>query len=234
MLHDVMQELEKLGTEQTKKTFRNHGADGDLFGVKVGDLKKLLKPLRGQQDLAMELWDTNNSDAMYLAALIADGKLMSRAQLDHWAKTAWWSMLSEYAVPFVAAENEAGTLSAKKWIKSKQANIASSGWATYSLIVATRGDETLDLGEIVELLDQVELKITTAPNRVRGSMNNFVISVGCYVKPLLKAAKETAQAIGRVEVDVGKTSCKIPMAVESIAKVESLGRVGKKRAGTKC
>ena len=65
-------------------------------------------------------------------------------------------------------------------------------------------------------------------------MNNFVIAAGSFVKPVLRQAKATAKRIGKVEVDMGNTSCKVPVATESIAKVESLGRVGRKRKSTKC
>ena len=44
---EVLIELEKLGSEQTKKIFVNHGAhDNQLFGVKVGDLKVLQKKIK--------------------------------------------------------------------------------------------------------------------------------------------------------------------------------------------
>ncbi len=65
-------------------------------------------------------------------------------------------------------------------------------------------------------------------------MNGFVIAVGSYVKPLLKQAQATARAIGTVSVDVGETACKVPLAVEYIKKVETAGRVGKKRKTIKC
>lgn len=40
MLADVMQDLERPGTEQTRKTFARHGAPvAQMFGVKVGDLR---------------------------------------------------------------------------------------------------------------------------------------------------------------------------------------------------
>jgi hypothetical protein len=61
-----------------------------------------------------------------------------------------------------------------------------------------------------------------------------VISVGAYVKPLLKQAKATAQQIGEVSVDMGDTSCKVPVATAYIAKIEGMGRVGKKRKTMRC
>lgn len=230
----VMKWLESHGRENTVKIYRNHGADGEMFGVQIADLKKILKKIKGQQELALELWDTDNSDAMYLAGLVADGALMTKKQLDHWAKTAWWYMLSEYAVAGVAAEHKDAVGIAKKWMKSRKENIASSGWSTYSRVVSIYDDSELDIAEIKELIQRAKDEMADAPNRVRYCMNGFVISAGAYVKPALKIAKAAAKQIGKVEVNVGKTSCKVPHATEAIAKIEKMGRVGQKRKATKC
>ena len=233
-LNEVMKELKSLGSAQTVKTFRNHGADGDMYGVKISDLKKVLRKIKGDQALAMELWDTGNSDAMYLASLVADGSQMTKKQLDHWAKTAWWYMLSEHSVPYVAAEHKDAFGLAKKWMKSKKESVASSGWTTYTTAMSVRPDDELDRTEIKALLKRVESAIADAPNRVRYCMNGFVIAAGAFVKPVLRNAKSTAKKIGKVEVDMGGTACKVPVATESIAKIESMGRIGKKRTSTKC
>lgn len=233
-IDEVMAELKSLGKEQTLATYRRHGADGDLFGVQIGDLKKVLKKIKGDQELALALWDTGNGDAMYLAGLSADGRLMTRKQLDDWARTAWWYMLSGYSVPGVAAENEAACSLAMKWLKMKVPKRACAGWSTYSAVLSIRPDEELDLDEIKTLLKKVETEIHDAHDRVRYCMNGFVISVGSYVKPLLKTAKAAAKRIGVVEVDMGDTACQTPSAVDMIAKVESKGRVGKKRKTAKC
>ncbi len=65
-------------------------------------------------------------------------------------------------------------------------------------------------------------------------MNGFVISVGSYVKPLSKQAKTVAKKIGKVNVDLGGTSCKVPLATEYIEKVQKSGRAFKKRKTIKC
>lgn len=230
----IMEELAQLGSEQTRKTFRNHGAPESMFGVKVGDLKPIAKRLKGQQATALELYDSGNSDAMYLAGMIADGAQMTAKQLDAWARDASWHMISEYTVPGVAAMHPKATSIATKWMKSKQAHIASCGWATYSLWVGVTPDDDLDLDEIRSLLDSVKRSIDDAPNRVRYCMNGFVISVGSYVTPLLKEAQDVARHIGPVQVDVGNTACKVPLATEYIDKIVNMGRVGQKRKSTKC
>ena len=78
---EVMSYLEEVGTAQTRKTFINHGAAGVLYGVKVGDMKKILKHVKKDQVLALRLYDSGISDAMYLAGLAVDPKLMSKEQL---------------------------------------------------------------------------------------------------------------------------------------------------------
>ena len=230
----VMTALKKKGTAQTRKTHSQHGAPENCFGVKVADLKVIAKQIKGNQDLACELYGTGNSDAMYLAGIVADGSQMTKKQLDDWAKAAPWYYISEYSVPGVANESPHARALALKWIKSRKPQVAACGWNTYAGVVATTPDEELDLKEIEALLKQIEQGIDKAPNRVRYTMNGFVISVGGYVKPLSKKAKATAKKIGKVEVDMGGTACKVPLATEYIEKMEKAGRAFKKRKTIKC
>lgn len=231
---EVLSALKKKGSEQTRKTFARHGAPDSMFGVKVGDMKIIAKKIKGNQELALELYDTGNADAMYLAGMVADGSLMTKTQLDQWARKSPWHMTSEYTVPGVACEHPAARDLAMKWIKSKKESIASTGWCTYAGILATRNDNELDFDEIRSLLDKIEAEIESTPNRVRYTMNGFVISVGTYVKPLLRRAKQTAKKIGVINCDFGETACKVPLATDYIAKVEKRGSVGKKRKTIKC
>jgi hypothetical protein len=117
---------------------------------------------------------------------------------------------------------------------SDEEMISTAGWATYASLVSIKPDAELNLKEIEQLLNRVEHEIGSAPNRTRYEMNAFVIAVGGYVAPLTTKAKATAKAIGKVEVDMGDTSCNVPLAFDYIAKVEKMGRVGKKRKSAKC
>ncbi|HKV61501.1 MAG TPA: DNA alkylation repair protein [Candidatus Acidoferrum sp.] len=232
----IMAALKKKGSERTRNIYARHGMAGKpMFGVSMADLKVIAKTIKGQQALPYELYDTGNLDAMYLAGMVADGSQMSTEQLNGWAEAAaGLQMISEYTVPWVALENAQGRELAMEWIKSKKEHVASSGWCTYSGLVATKADAELDLAEIEELLGTVVKGIDGAPNRVRHTMNGFVIAVGSYVKPLLKQAKSVAKQIGDVSVDVGDTACKVPLATAYIQKIEAAGRVGKKRKTMRC
>jgi hypothetical protein len=174
-------------------------------------------------------------DAMYLAGLVADGSQLNEKQLQAWAEgAAGMRMISEYIVPWVTVENSQARDLAIEWVKSKKEHVATSGWCTYAGLVATKADASLDLTEIEQLLGTVVKEISKAQNRVRYTMNGFVIAVGTYVKPLLKQAKAAAKQIGAVSVEMGDTACKVPLATASIAKIEVAGRVGQKRKTIRC
>ncbi|MBK9735234.1 MAG: DNA alkylation repair protein [Saprospiraceae bacterium] len=233
-LTDIMSELERLGDAQTKKTLMRHGAKEPFFGVKVADLKTILKKTKKNHELSLQLYDTGNSDAMYLAGLMADEKKITKAQLQDWVENAYWSYLNEFAVPWVASETAFGFDLGMEWINSKNENIAAAGWATLSSCAAIHDDKDLDVKLYQALLDRVTTEIHQAPNRVRQTMNAFVIAVGTFVKDLTKKCLDVATIIGTVTVDMNGTACKVPSAGEYIQKHLIAGRVGKKRKDARC
>lgn len=231
---EVMAQLEALGDERTKNTLMKHGAQEPFFGVKVADLKTILKKTKKNHELSLELYATGNSDAMYLAGLMADEKQISREQLQEWAEQAYWYYLSEYTVPWVASETDFGFELGVEWIESDQERIAAAGWATLASYAAVNPDEKLDIDQYGKLLDRVEKHIHQAPNRVRYVMNGFVIAAGSYIEALTERASAVAETIGKVDVTQGSTACKVPLATTYIAKIVDKGRVGKKRKTARC
>lgn len=230
---DILKQLEELGTEQTKKTFIRHGAK-NLYGVKVGDLKKLVKFVKKDADLALALYDTGISDAMYLAGLSIKPEVMTKERLQAWAEQADWSMISEFSVAGVAGESRYALELAREWIQSPEEGIATSGWCTYANYISVTPDEQLDLDEIRRLLHQIEETIHEERNRVRYTMNNFVIVVGSYVPPLHDEAVKIAGRIGKVHVNMGDTACKVPLATAYIDKVKAMGKLGVKKKTCIC
>lgn len=226
---EVMNYLKEVGTEQTRKTFINHGATGEFYGVRVGDMKKILKHVKKDHDLALKLYDSGNSDAMYLAGLAVDPKRMTKEQLQRWVQDAYWYMLAEYTVPWVAAESPFALELAREWMQSDNEMIACAGWSTYTNYLTYAGAGELDLPEISQFLQEIRGNIHQAPNRVRYAMNAFVISVGGYVPELREDAQRVAMEIGKVHVDMGGTACKVPLAFDYIEKVISRGEPKKKK-----
>jgi 3-methyladenine DNA glycosylase AlkD len=231
---EILEELKGYGNEQTKKTLMNHGAKEPFFGVKVADLKKILKKTKKNHELSLALYDTGNSDAMYLAGLMADETKITKEQLQAWVEKAYWSYLSEYTVPWVAADTPYGFELGLQWITSKEETIASAGWATLACFAKVNQDHRLDIPFYSKLLDQVAREIHTAPNRVRYTMNGFVIAMGSYISSLTEKSKTVAKAIGKVHVEMGGTACTVPLAEAYIQKVIDTKGPGNKIKTARC
>jgi len=230
----IMKELAKLGNEGYKRTMLRHGAVEPYYGVKIEYLKNYQKKIRKDYTLALELYETGCGDAMYLAGLIADETRMTKKDLTRWVKQSKWGMISEYTVAWVAGESEHGFELAKEWVDSDDELIASAGWATLSSMVAVKPDEELDLKGLEKLMGRVSKEIHKAKNRVKYTMNGFIIAVGSYVAALSDKAIAVAKDIGKVTVDMGDTACKVPNAAEYIAKVAKKRGIGRKRATARC
>jgi 3-methyladenine DNA glycosylase AlkD len=233
-LEEIMKSLEEMGTEQTKNTFLRHGAREPFYGVKIGDLKKLVKYVKKDQELALALYDTGNSDAMYLAGLSINPKLMTKEQLQKWANEAYWYMIAESIVGAVTAESPFALELAREWMKSDQELIEDCGWSAYGHYLSIAPDEEIDKDEVKQLLNYIENNIHTSKNRVRYTMNSFVIIVGSFVPSLNIEARMVGEKIGKVHVDVGETACKVPLATDYIEKVELKGKLGVKKKTCIC
>jgi 3-methyladenine DNA glycosylase AlkD len=231
---EIMQELAALGSEQTKRTLMRHGAVEPFFGVKIGDMKPLVKKLKGQQELALGLYATGNSDAMYLAGLVANGAKMSLAELEAWAAAAPWHMIAGCTVAWVASEHPEAVTLAQKWVDTPQEMVAVAGWSTLAAVVSTVADAALPEKALNTLLAHCVKHIAKAPNRVKYAMNGYVISLGTYSAPLGEAALQAAQKIGEVTCDMGDTACKVPVAADYILKSRGGAAVAAKRKTARC
>lgn len=230
----VLEQLRSLGSESVAAILRKHGATEPVWGVKIEEMKKLLKPYRGDVALACALFESGVYDAQYLAGLMADGRLMSQAQLQQWVESANAPAIREYSVAWVTAESPFAMEMALRWIADEDAGVAATGWAVLTQFISVTPDSELDVVRLGQLLARVEATVHQQENRVRAAMNNFVIGLGCFVVPMHAAALAAGKSIGKVAVDVGDTACKIPFAPEYIQKVVQRGSVGKKRKNVKC
>ena len=58
-------------------------------------------------------------------------------------------------------------------------------------------------------------------------MNRFVITVGGYIPSITKKALSIANEVGKVNVEMGETACKVPHAAKYINKIVDRRRLVK-------
>lgn len=233
-LETVMQELEALGKERTKKIYVSNGAHEPLFGVATGAMKPIVKKIKINQPLAEELYATGNYDAMYFAGIIADPKAMDESDYDRWIDAAYFYMLSDFVVAVTLSESDIAQEVADKWIASGEELRMSAGWSCYCWLLGNRKDTEFQESKISNMLDIVKNTIHESPERAKSSMNNFLYTVGTSYLPVHEKAVETAKVIGIVEVKRDKKKSSLLNAYESIQKEVDKGRVGFKRKHVRC
>lgn len=215
-LAEVMTILEKLGTEQTRKTWMRHGAKGPMFGVLFGELYKLMKRIDVDHKLARELWATGNVDARNLAMKIVDPMAMTPDELDRWAIENPMRMCSLY-IATLAAEGPHARKKVREWLDSSNERLRAVGWTLLGRLSDL--DETFPDDQLLRCIDVIEKSIHTAPNEVKSDMNRALITIGGRSTAMRKVVLAAAKRIGEVTVDHGDTACKTPGIAETVEKM---------------
>lgn len=228
--NDIMQKLQEVGTEQTTRIYRNHGADLDLYGVSMAELKKIAKKVKTNHEIGIALLNSKNVDAIYLARWIVDPFKISIQELEKILLETEYYMLIENAIPYIAGSNKDLAFECiEKWISSEQFTFRQAAYSLYSYMVTSIPNKELNVNEIKQILLYIEENIHNEQNRVRYAMNNFLIAVGGSIPELTTLAKNVAEKIGEVHVLMGKTACKVPYAPDYIKKIKKMGKIGVKR-----
>ncbi|RXZ78654.1 DNA alkylation repair protein [Paenibacillaceae bacterium] len=233
-LETVMQELEALGKERTKKIYQANGAHEPLFGVATGGMKPIFRKIKLNQPLAEQLYATGNYDAMYFAGVIADPKAMTEADFERWIDGAYFYMLSDFVVAVTLAETDIAQEVADKWIESDIELKMSAGWNCYCWLLGNRSDSEFSEVKLAAMLELVKNTIHDAPERTKYAMNNFIFTVGVSYRPLHDKAVEIAKEVGPVEVNRGTAKSKFLNASVNIQKAIDKGRIGFKRKHVRC
>lgn len=107
MFEQIYQQLAELGDDKTKNKYLKDGCDIELFGVKVGDLKKLVKTYKINNDnqLAIELIETQNFDAMYLGFLIMKPSGIDKELFIKWSSYSEYYRIRIHSLAYGMAEH---------------------------------------------------------------------------------------------------------------------------------
>lgn len=233
-LQSVMQELEALGKERTKKRYVSNGAQEPLFGVATGEMKPMSRIIKHNQALADELYATGNYDAMYFAGIIADPQAMTEADFERWIKGAYFYMLSDFVVAVTLSEAAIAQKVADQWIASGEELRMSAGWSCYCWLLGNRPDSEFTGSKIAHMLEVAQTTIHDAPERTKHAISNFISTVAISFQPLHEQAVETAKEVGLVEIQKDKGNSKFLNPSEVIQKALARGQLGFKRRYVRC
>jgi hypothetical protein len=187
----------------------------DAWGVRYGDMDKLVKTIRKDSDLARQLWATGVLEQRIVACRIMRPEDLTESEVDAWVEQINWPHLADefanlvYKTPFAAWKREAWTGSDREFVRR----------AGFTLVYDAAADlkSCVSDADFRAYLGQIEREIHGSPNWSREMMNLVPIAIGLRNPELKEAALATATAYGKVDVFHGdKTRCKIWDAVEAL------------------
>jgi 3-methyladenine DNA glycosylase AlkD len=171
VLAEVQAELAALEDPKARAVNEKHGDD---HGVNLGKLRAVAKRLKTQQELARQLWETDDTAARLLALLICRPKAFERDELDGMLREARAPKVHDWLVNYVVKKSAHAEQLRQAWFADPDPVVASAGWALTTERVAKR-PEGLDLAG---LLDLIEAEMKDAPDRLQWAMNHCLAQIG--------------------------------------------------------
>lgn len=230
-VEDVMRELRRIANPKSKRDYQNHGANDDIFGVSVTELRRLSGKIGPNHELSIKLYDSGNFDAMHLSAMIAEPRRLSEDTLNSMVNRAYCHVLADYVVASVTTEQDmplAAKLAAA-WIMSNRDMIQTASWSTLSMLLRIHQDHEFSKPEMQQYLDLARGSFAGASDYVKNAMNQFIIAAGTAYAPLREEAYAVAKQIGSVTIRHSNTRGKILHPASDIERIHAKGHSGKKR-----
>jgi 3-methyladenine DNA glycosylase AlkD len=189
---EVLTQLEALGNETVRKHNTKYGASSKQFGVKMGDIRAIAKKIKKDHALALELWDTGNIDARFVAVLIIDPKKLSKDEINRMVKSEKFVHLADWFSSYVIKVHPDNETLRKEWMQSDDPMCARAGWSLTAGCV-TRNPEVLD---IPALLDRIEAEMPAAASEAQWTMNTTLAQIGINFPEHRKRALTIGEKLG--------------------------------------
>ncbi|MEM8960040.1 MAG: DNA alkylation repair protein [Acidobacteriota bacterium] len=214
-LDQALAELEALGSERVRAQNVSWGASDNQYGVKLGDIRKVAKAIKSNHDLALELWQTGNHDARFLAILLLKPKKLTADQLDHMVRSVTFTRVSDWLNAYVIKKHPAKDTLRQTWLTTDHPMAARAGWEQTALVIA----KTPEAIDSAALLDRIEADMADADPIVQWTMNHCLAEIGIHLAEHRERAIAVGEALGVFRdypVSKGCTSPFAPIWIEEM------------------
>lgn len=216
----ILAELKSLGDERVRALNIKRGGGENQFGVKLGDIRKIADRLKSNHELALELWDTGNTEAKMLAMLLMKPAKLSVAELDRLVRGADSPQLADWMNAYIVRKHKDKESLRRKWVDDKNPWAARAGWD----LTAERIGKSPEGLDIPGILDRIESEMAEAPSPVQWTMNNSLAGIGIHFPKHRKRAIAIGEKLGIYRdypVPKGCTSPFAPIWINEIVRRKS-------------
>jgi 3-methyladenine DNA glycosylase AlkD len=176
------------------------------FGVPTPVLKQFAREVKKQSadrhTLAQELWETGNYDARAVAFLIDEPKMVSKTQMDSWARDFDNWATVDGTCCYLFCRTPLGYEKAVEWSAKEPEFIKRAGFALMAYLSVH--DKKADDAKFAAFLPIIEAQSNDGRNYVKKAVNWALRQIGKRNMNLNKSAIETAERIKQQESRIAR------------------------------
>jgi 3-methyladenine DNA glycosylase AlkD len=178
--------MEKRGSKRNREGMARYGIVAKkVFGVSVGDVRKLGKKLGRDHALAQALWATEWYEARLLVAFVAEPGKVKPAEMNRWAKDFDNWAVCDHACFHLFDKTPHAWGRIEKWSTSREEFVKRAAFALLASVALhdkKEGDE-----RFLESLDLIEAAASDDRNFVKKGVSWALRGIG-HRNPALKSA----------------------------------------------
>jgi 3-methyladenine DNA glycosylase AlkD len=192
---------------------------GDDHGVNLTKLRGVAKAVKAapeaKQQLAKDLWATDDTASRLVALLVCSPKKFERLELDQMLRQARAPKVQDWLVNYVVKKSRHLEELRAAWTADPDPVVASAGWDLISHQVYKK-PKVLDLPG---LLDTIEAQMKDAPSALQWSMNNTLAAIGIEHPDLRARAIEIGERLEVLKDYPTPPNCTSPFAPSWITEI---------------
>lgn len=207
-LDEALARLKALGSEKMRAQNVRHGATGDQYGVRLGDIRTLANEIKADHGLALELWRTGNIDARLLAILLIKPKALSASEMDAMVRSNGFTQVSDWLNAYVVKKHPDKEALRLQWMETDHPMAARAGWSLTAERIAKRPDGL----DPEALLDRIETEMAGAAAEPQWTMNATLATIGIHHPEHRARALAIGEALGVYRDYPTSPGCTSPFA----------------------
>jgi len=214
-VESILTYLKGAGNEKMKKHHLKAGAGDYLFGVQMGDIRKLANKIKVNHKLAMDLWKSENTDARFLAVLLMESVKLSITDLYVLTTSEKYTYVIDWLTSYVIKVHPDMENIRQAWLLDNHIMVKRVAWSLTSHQV----NHHPDLLNIPSVLNEIESKMAISAPEIQWTMNATLAQIGIRLPAYTEAAISIGEKIGLYKdfpVSKGCTSPYAPVWIEAL------------------
>lgn len=191
-IQEILSQLKSMGNEKVRAHNLKFGSGENQYGVKMGDIRALAKKIKVNHKLALELWETGNVEARFLAILIMKPQELSMEEVDRLVRSEKFPHVADWFSAYIVKVHPGKETLREKWMQDKDPMAARAGWSLTADRVAKQ-PQGLDIDA---LLSRIETEMPAVAPETQWTMNTTLAQIGINLPQYRDRALTIGEKLG--------------------------------------